>query len=178
MNEHDAPNPIVPTPVPSTPHFAGAGSSSAFRASGSEVIYVRTTQSSRAGRTFVPILTEQDYYRAELEQIEVFASLVPMDRVWVEEVRPAPTDGSAALDAPPIRHARRPTSSEWLLSRRIIRAVADGFVRDLRAVSGLYPTGPGAQCVRLCSEAEWYAWAFTGRVPDSVEVSALDLWVD
>jgi hypothetical protein len=44
----------------------------------------------QGGRTFAPVLTEHDYYRSELEQIEVFAPLVPIDRIWVEDVRPRP----------------------------------------------------------------------------------------
>ena len=42
----------------------------------------------QASRTYVPVLPEQEWYRAEAEQIEVFAPLVPIDRVWVEEPQP------------------------------------------------------------------------------------------
>ena len=40
----------------------------------------------QASRTYVPVLPEHEWYRAEAEQIEVFAPLVPIDRVWVEIV--------------------------------------------------------------------------------------------
>jgi len=171
------PDPVVPTPAAQCSALRGrrvivgipgVGFRGDLRADSSIV---------QAGRTFVPVLTEQDFYRSEIEQIEVFASLVPVDRVWVEEIRHSALGESPALDAPPVRRARRPSAGDTLLGRRIIRAVADGFVRDLRALSDLYRAGTELY-VRVCTEAEWYAWAMTGRAPESVEVSALDLWVD
>src|SRR6476659_6612379 len=40
----------------------------------------------QGSRTYVPVLPEQEWYRAESEQTEVFAPLVPIERVWVETV--------------------------------------------------------------------------------------------
>ena len=45
----------------------------------------------QGARTYIPVLTEQEWYRAELEQMETFAPLVPVDRVWAE----LPTDRPA-----------------------------------------------------------------------------------
>ena len=70
----------------------------------------------QASRTYVPVLPEQEWYRAEAEQTEVFAPLVPIERVWVEQTSSKltlPEGGSdlvarlVSLDAPPSRPARR-----------------------------------------------------------------------
>src|SRR5690242_15746600 len=39
----------------------------------------------QGSRTYVPVMPEGEWYRAEAEQTEVFAPLVPVERVWVEE---------------------------------------------------------------------------------------------
>jgi len=39
----------------------------------------------QGSRTYVPVMSEGEWYRAEAEQTEVFAPLVPVERVWVEE---------------------------------------------------------------------------------------------
>jgi hypothetical protein len=131
------------------------------------------------GRTFVPVLTEQDYYRAEQEQLEVFAPLVPIDRVWVEEPQPMRAATILpALDGPQARIPRPAADAERILGCRLIQRVPDGFVRDLRAVSDIYLAGLGVPTVRVCGEAEWYAWAITGIAPSTTEVAATDVWVD
>lgn len=38
----------------------------------------------QGSRTYVPVLAELEWYRAEVERVEVFAPLVPIERVWVE----------------------------------------------------------------------------------------------
>nr|BFE67313.1 hypothetical protein GCM10020092_006140 [Actinoplanes digitatis] len=40
----------------------------------------------QGSRTYVPVMPEAEWYRAEAEQTEVFAPLVPVERVWVEEL--------------------------------------------------------------------------------------------
>ena len=47
----------------------------------------------QGSRTYVPVMPEAEWYRAEAEQTEVFAPLVPVERVWVEEY------GMAGIDA-------------------------------------------------------------------------------
>jgi len=133
------------------------------------------------GRTFVPVLTEQDYYRAEIEQVEVFAPLVPIDRVWVEhladqagQLPPAP----AALDEPPRHDPTLAVAATSVLGRRVIQAVPDGYVRDLRAVSAVFVNDAGRPRLRVCGEPEWYRWAHSGTTPSTVEVNADAVWVE
>jgi hypothetical protein len=132
----------------------------------------------QGGRTFAPVLTEHDYYRSELEQIEVFAPLVPIDRIWVEDVRPAPSTATAPLDHPPPAGPIPAVQSFGLTGRRAVHRVADGFVRDLRFLSESYPGPSGEPCVRMCAEAEWYLWAFRGATPRAIEVPAADAWAE
>ena len=40
----------------------------------------------QGSRTYVPVIPEHEWYRAEAEQVEVFAPLVPVERVWVETI--------------------------------------------------------------------------------------------
>jgi hypothetical protein len=134
-------------------------------------------------RTYVPVLTEQDYYRAETEQLEVFAPLVPIDRVWVEDTPPdvAPIDlpgKPATLDAPPQRDPVRPEEAGTITGRRIVQLVPDGEVRDLRAVTEVYRSDAGDPCVRICTEAEWYRWALVGTIPEPTEVRTDRLWLE
>lgn len=133
----------------------------------------------QGGRTFVPVLTEQDYYRAELEQVEVFAPLVPIERVWVEHVRPLSAASSTlALDAPQARRPIPVERAERVLGCRIAQSVPDGYVRDLRAMSDVYGDLGGNPRVRLCNESDWYAWASTGVTPASADVETAGLWIE
>ena len=93
----------------------------------------------QGSRTFVPVLTEQEYYRAELHHIEAFAILVPVDRVWVEEPGAPPGDVLQALDVPPVRNASPATANEPLLVRARIESIDEGPRRVLvtqRIVTG------------------------------------------
>ncbi|HEX6873720.1 MAG TPA: hypothetical protein VF163_21685 [Micromonosporaceae bacterium] len=135
----------------------------------------------QGGRTFVPVLTEQDYYRAELQQIEVFAPMVPIDRVWVEE--PTRSAQSAwrppgALDAPPQRDPVPAHQARQLIGRRVIQAVPDGYVRDLRACSDVYANDRGSAAIKVCGEAAWYQWALTGVTPAIEDLTTDRLWLE
>jgi hypothetical protein len=133
----------------------------------------------QGGRTFVPVLSEQDYYRAELEQIEVFAALVPIDRVWVEEAQPSShVPATPALDAPGVRWPIPVKDAGRVLDLRLVQAVADGHVRDIRAISDVYIDAIGSLTVRTCIESEWYAWALAGTTPTPMVVPAKTLWVE
>jgi hypothetical protein len=124
-------------------------------------------------RTYVPVLTEQDYYRAETEQLEVFAPLVPVDRVWVEETSDRATGGGpVTLDAPPRRAATPIAEATTVTGRRVVQAVPDGHIRDLRAVTEVYRNADGVACVRVCGEPEWYRWALDGTTPSTSEIAA------
>ncbi|HEY7222988.1 MAG TPA: hypothetical protein VH561_05135 [Micromonosporaceae bacterium] len=132
----------------------------------------------QGSRTFIPVLTEQDYYRAELRRIETFAVLVPIDRVWVEEAEPVGVDASQPLDAPLSRQPAAVLASGPVMGRRVIQAVDDGYLRDLRAVSDVHVSHSGTACVRVCAESAWYAWGIDGSTPTSTEVSVDQLWVE
>src|SRR5438874_13195928 len=105
MSRMDVPRPIIPVPATAVGSLRGRrliigspglGWRSDLRGDSAVV---------NATRTFVPVLAEQDWYRAESEEIEVFAPLVPIDRVWVamvggsDDVQPRPQ--GIFLDSPP-----------------------------------------------------------------------------
>jgi hypothetical protein len=50
----------------------------------------------QTSRTYVPVLAEHEWYRAESERTEVFAPLVPIERVWIEVVSGGTTAGPGA----------------------------------------------------------------------------------
>jgi hypothetical protein len=141
----------------------------------------------RGGQTFIPVLAELDYYRAEIEQVEAFAPLVPAHRVWVEQIGPpsgmSRRTGSGArsdsvLDAPPPAVPLSIQQAGRVTGRRLVRAVPDGHVRDLRAATEPYLSTEGTMCIRLCDEAQWYRWAIGGTVPNTEEVDASLLWAE
>lgn len=132
-------------------------------------------------RTFIPALAEQDYYRAEIEQIEVFVPLVPIERVWVEHLGSAHSAAgpfTGPLDAPMPRYPIAVTASTRTLGLRVVQQVPDGFVRDLRAVTDPYGDSNAAK-VRICGEEDWYRWAIAGATPSyTAEVLAKHLWLE
>src|SRR5687768_16205656 len=74
--------------------------------------------------THVPILTEHDYYRAEIEGLEAFAILVPIDRVWVEfapDRDALPNLTAALLDRPPMTRATAAAEATSLVGRRVVQ---------------------------------------------------------
>lgn len=143
----------------------------------------------QASRTFVPALPEQEWYRAESEQTEVFAPLVPLERVWVERVSTSVTPPSGAdlalvsLDAPPARVPRRVREVPRVSGLRMVRVPGPddktgGDQRDLRAVTEAYNGVEGDICVRVCREVDWYRWAWSGQAPKTMEVPVHLLWVE
>ena len=141
------------------------------------------------GQTFVPALLEADYYRAELDQIEVFAPLVPITQVWVEQLHaPRATPGPSTpttifsrlvtLTAPPERHPTPARDATSLTGRRVILTSPTREQRDLRATTDPYQNPEGDICVRICEESRWYQWAFTGHPPTTTEVPVYLLWAE
>ena len=128
----DAPPPIVPVPAAQYAEIRGRrvivgvpgiGFRGDLRADNAVV---------QGSRTFVPVLTEQEYYRAELHHTEAFAVLVPIERVWVEEPGgPPAAPPPQPLDSPLGRHPTPASNGASLMGRRVVRAVPDGYVRDL-----------------------------------------------
>jgi hypothetical protein len=146
----------------------------------------------QGSRTYVPVLPEQEWYRAESEQTEVFAPLVPIERVWVETVSSGsdniPEAGDlvsrlVSLDAPPIRHPIAARDALRITGKRVVqtptpdeKAIQDR--RNLRAVTEPYTTSDGDICVRVASELEWYRWTWSGQLPKTRSVPVHLLWVE
>ncbi|MEH1127042.1 hypothetical protein [Micromonospora sp. CPCC 206061] len=138
----------------------------------------------QGSRTFVPVIPEQEWYKAEAEQIEVFAPLVPADRVWVEVLaspeQPPPDTASrlVSLDAPP-RHDPVPIADAIRVTGRRVVQVVDGVERrDLRAVTEMFTSADGDVCLRIATELEWYRWAWSGQSPRTLEISTRLLWLE
>lgn len=151
------------------------------------------------GQQLVPVLGEPDYYRAEIDEVEVFAPLVPIGRVWVE--RPADPPGTAPLgaadptvempapppdllsrlvdlDAPPTRTPVPARDVPGLSGRRLVVVSPAAERRDLRATTEPFRTADGTVCLKLCDEPDWYRWSFTGRPPACTEVPLYLVWVE
>jgi hypothetical protein len=141
----------------------------------------------QASRTYVPVLTEHEWYRAEAEQTEVFAPLVPIERVWAEVVD---TSGEhraggrdvlsrlVSLDAPPRRDPVPVSDVAPISGRRVVQAEGAVALRDLRAVTEPFLNSDGDICVRVCAELDWYRWAWSGRTPWTREVPIYLLWAE
>ncbi|MGW0504709.1 hypothetical protein [Micromonospora sp. NPDC003241] len=141
----------------------------------------RVVQNSR---TYVPVIPEHEWYRAESDQVEVFAPLVPVERVWVETVgsptAPAEDNGLrlVSLDAPAHRSPTPVFEADAVTGRRVVHMVDAVEHRDLRAVTETYSGAEGDICVRVAPELEWYRWAWRGQSPTTLEVPVHLLWVE
>lgn len=145
----------------------------------------------QGSRTYIPVLPEAEWYRAESERVEVFAPLIPVERVWVETLADAggPPAGPdvvsrlVSLDAPPVRRPVPARDCAALTGRRMIRlpGPGDGIgtdQRDLRAVSEPYTSDTGNISVRLVTELDWYRWGWAGQAPRTLVVPLHLLWVE
>jgi hypothetical protein len=136
-------------------------------------------------RSLVPVMPEADWYRAEQDRVEVFAPLIPAERVWVETVgddSPDPkSHGPVSLDEPPVRRAVRAENFPYLTGRRLVAMPerSDDFTaeRGLRAVTESHAGKQGPQ-IRVAAEGDWYRWAATGLVPPTRSVYVSLLWVE
>ncbi len=170
-----------------------AGSSSACPGWAGAPTCVPTSAVVQGSRTYVPVLQEQEWYRAEAEQIEVFAPLVPIERVWVEIVGALPTMDTpgprdlvsrlVSLDAPPRRDPVPIREAILVTGRRVIQVPgpddkAGREQRDLRAVTEPYTNADGDICVRVATELDWYRWAWTGKTPKTLEAPVHLLWLE
>ncbi|NJC63742.1 hypothetical protein HC028_04355 [Planosporangium flavigriseum] len=146
----------------------------------------------QGSRTYVPVLAEQEWYRAEAEQIEAFAPMVPIERVWVEVVTSSSTMAKngerdlisrlVSLDAPPRRDPVPARDAASLTGRRVITFSGTGekagHQRDLRAVTEPYASSDGDISVRVARELDWYRWAWSGNAPKTLEVPVHLLWLE
>ncbi|MFG1675657.1 hypothetical protein [Micromonospora sp. NPDC049282] len=140
----------------------------------------------QGSRTYVPVIPEHEWYRAESEQVEVFAPLVPVERVWVETVgerRPPPASTGpgirlVSLDAPTRRPPTPVFEADAVTGRRVVHVDGGAERRDLRAVTETYSGADGDICVRVAPELEWYRWAWRGQTPTTLEVPVHLLWLE
>jgi hypothetical protein len=141
----------------------------------------------QGSRTYVPVMPEAEWYRAESEQTEVFAPLVAVERVWVEEYGMAATIKPAgdvmsrlvSLDEPPRRSAVSALDADVLTGRRVVHLLDNGDERrDLRAVTELHTSDDGDICAQVAIELDWYRWGWSGRSPRTLEVPVHQLWVE
>src|SRR3954471_23713261 len=87
----------------------------------------------QGSRTYIPVIPEAEWYRAEAEQTEVFAPLVPVERVWVEEYGIAGGEASGAdvtsrlvsLDEPPRRTPTAALDAGTFTGRRVVQLLQD-----------------------------------------------------
>ncbi|MEU4691744.1 hypothetical protein [Actinoplanes sp. NPDC023714] len=183
----EAPRPVIPTPATMGGQLRGRRVVIGSPGLGWRGDLRADEKVVQGSRTFVPVMAESEWYRAEAEQTEVFAALVPVDRVWVEEYGVAGTTPASrpkdaqlvSLDEPPRRPPVAATEADFLASRRIARLLEDGGEqRDLRAVTELYTSEDGEVCARITEELDWYRWGWDGRTPRTLEVPAHLLWIE
>jgi hypothetical protein len=141
----------------------------------------------QGSRTYIPVIPEHEWYRAEAEQTEVFAPLVPAERVWVEtlgERDPEPAGRGdvlsrlVSLDEPARRRPVPVVEADSVSGRRMVQVVDTIERRDLRAVTEVHTSADGDICVRVTTEVEWYRWAWSGQTPKTQEVPVHLLWVE
>lgn len=184
----DPPRPIVPTPAVMGGQLRGRRVLIGLPGHGWRTDLRADEKVVQGSRTYVPVIPEAEWYRAEAEQTEVFAPLVPVERVWVEELgmsglHPAkPTDVMSrlvSLDEPARRNPVAALDADRLTGRRVVQLLEDGGEgRDLRAVTELHTSDVGDICARVTTELDWYRWAWSGKTPRTLEVPVHLLWVE
>jgi hypothetical protein len=185
--EHELPRPVVPTPATMAGPLRGRRVLIGLPGLGWRGDMRADEKVVQGSRTYVPVMPEAEWYRAEAEQTEVFAPLVPVERVWAEEyglAGPAlPTDDArsrlVSLDEPPRRNPVAALDADTITGRRVIQMLENGGERrDLRGVTELHTSDEGDVCARVTTELEWYRWAWSGRAPSTLEVPVNLLWVE
>jgi hypothetical protein len=183
----DPPRPIAPTPATMSGQLRGRRVLIGLPGHGWRGDLRADEKVIQGSRTYVPVMPEAEWYRAEAEQTEVFAPLVPVERVWVEEYglagisMPGADTASklVSMDEPPRRNPVAALDADGLTGRRIVQLGEDGGeLRDLRAVTELHASDDGGICARVATELDWYRWGWSGRAPRTLEVPVHLLWVE
>lgn len=183
----DPPRPLVPTPAIMGGQLRGRRVLIGLPGHGWRGDLRADEKVVQGSRTYVPVIPEAEWYRAEAEQTEVFAPLVPVERVWVEEFGMAGTTAGTAdvlsrlvsLDEPPRRNPVAALDAGILTGRRVVQLLEDGGEqRDLRAVTELHTSDDGDICARVVTELDWYRWGWSGRTPATLEVPVHLLWLE
>jgi len=185
--EQESPQPIVPTPATMAGSLRGRRVLIGLPGLGWRADMRADEKVVQGSRTYVPVMPESEWYRAEAEQTEVFAPMVPVERVWAEEYGLAGTFGSSSeiasrlvsLDGPPRRNPVAALDADLITGRRLIQLDESGKERrDLRGVTEIHTGDDGDICVRVATELDWYRWSWTGRAPSTLEVPVTRLWVE
>jgi hypothetical protein len=178
----DPPRPIAPTPATMSGRLRGRRVLIGLPGYGWRADLRADEKVVQGSRTYVPVMPEAEWYRAEAEQTEVFAPLVPVERVWVEDHGLAMFGDEpstlVSMDEPPRRNPVPAIDADQLTGRRVVRMADDGEHRDLRAVTELHTGDEGGVCARITTELDWYRWGWSGRSPRTLEVAASELWVE
>jgi hypothetical protein len=187
----NSPAPIVPVPALSVPPSALRGERVIIGLPGHGWRMDLRADSlvSRGSHSLVPVMPEAEWYRSEEDRLEVFASLVPAERVWLETLRSdLPTHGPGhpgeppstlvSLDSPPIRIAAQAREVGHLTGRRVVAVGPEGEERALRAVTEAYSAGHDRVEVRVAKESDWYRWTTNGKLPPTRPVEVTELWVE
>ncbi|MEU8816013.1 hypothetical protein [Actinoplanes sp. NPDC048796] len=183
----ETPRPIVPTPAAMSGSLRGRRVLIGLPGHGWRGDLRSDEKVVQGSRTYIPVMQEGEWYRAESEQTEVFAPLVPVERVWVEDYGIsglASTAGDVtsrlvSLDEPSRREPIKALDSARLTGLRVVRMLDSGEEqRDLRAVTEMHTNNDGDVCVRVAHEVEWYRWAWSGRAPRTAEVPVHLLWLE
>ncbi|MGC9670327.1 hypothetical protein ACNTMW_27760 [Planosporangium sp. 12N6] len=187
------PAPIVPVPAGEHRSIRGARVIIGLPGLGWRADMRADSPVVQGSRTYVPVLAEQEWYRAEAERIEAFAPMVPIERVWVETLSiPSTVEQTGgrdlisrlvSLDAPPRREPVPVRDAVRVTGRRVVRVAVPGNTgshdqRDLRAVTEPYTSSDGDICVRVATELDWYRWAWSGKTPRTLEVPVHLLWLE
>ncbi|MFY1634680.1 hypothetical protein ACN27F_15610 [Solwaraspora sp. WMMB335] len=180
------PRPLVPTPATTERELRGRRVLIGLTGIGWRGDLRCDEKVVQGSRTYIPVLPEQEWYRAEAEQVEVFAPLVPADRVWVERpddtlAAPARTDVLSrlvSLDAPAARFPVPVVDAGPLTGRRLVHMDGGQERRDLRAVTELHTGADGDIAVRAAPELAWYRWVWTGHLPETTELPVHLVWVE
>lgn len=183
----DAPRTIVPTPATMSGQLRGRRVIIGLPGLGWRADLRADEKVIQGSRTYIPVMPEAEWYRAEAEQTEVFAPLVPVERVWVEEYGMAgskPPEGDlisrlVSLDEPPRRVPVPALDAGFIAGRRVVEVLERGGERrDLRAVTELHTSDDGDICARVSTEVDWYRWGWSGRAPRTLEIPVHLLWIE
>jgi hypothetical protein len=182
----DPPRSIVPTPANMSGQLRGRRVIIGLPGHGWRADLRADEKVVQGSRTYVPVMVESEWYRAEAEQTEVFAPLVPIERVWVEELGMAGfstdqgiTSRLVSLDEPPRKVPTAALDAGTITGRRVVELLEDGDERrDLRAVTELHTNDVGDICARVAGELDWYRWAWSGKAPKTLEVPVHLLWIE
>lgn len=183
----EPPRTIVPTPAAIGGQLRGRRVLIGLPGSGWRADLRADEKVVQGSRTYVPVMPEAEWYRAEAEQTEVFAPLIPVERVWVEEYGISGSLGRdheitarlVSLDEPPRQVPVAAIDAIPITGRRIVQILEDGGERrDLRAVTEPYINEGGDVCARVATELDWYRWAWNGRTPSTLEVLVQLLWIE